>query len=566
DIYNDLLIRLIIDTSDAKRDFASAPVWLKKLCVAFADGVNYFLYNHPGIKPALLTQFQPWYPFLWTDGSIGAIKTAGMGAANLRDFYDSAKSVTRLHRKGAVEEATGSNGFAFAPSITSSHHAILYINPHVTFYFRPEIHMASNEGLNAYGAVTWGQFFVYQGFNQHCAWMHTSSEVDVADSYLEKISFQSGNYFYTYEHESRPVVEKKITIVYKAGDSMKHRIFTGYFTHHGPVMGRSGNQWISVRSYNRSLNGLMQCWLRTKTTSFKDFKKVLDLRGNVSNNTVYADAEGNIAYWHGNYVPVRDTAFDWSMPVDGSTAATEWKGIHAIDQIIHVYNPANGWLQNCNSSPFSAAGQNSPKKQDFPKYMAPDGENFRSVTATRILAAEKNYTIDKVIAKGYDRHLAAFDQLVPALAAAWAQAAADDSLNNKLREPVKILMEWDRNSGAKSVATNLAIEWGQRLLRDIIHPRDGFAGDFVAKTEHFARTATADQLLLPLAAAVDAMKARWGRWDMPWGEINRYQRNTGEIRERYDDAVPSLPVGFASSLWGQIPSYASIFFPGTKHR
>src|ERR1700689_1672635 len=192
DLYNDLLIRLVIDSADAIKDYDNAPAWLKKLCETSADGVNYFLYKHAEIKPVLLNHFQPWYTLLWTDGSIGAISTAGISANELKNFYSGAAGQTAMTSQNNFGEIlTGSNGFAFAPSITASHHAMLYINPHVTFYFRPEVHMISDEGLNVYGAVTWGQFFVYQGFNEHCAWMHTSSAVDVSDAYIEKVSNQN---------------------------------------------------------------------------------------------------------------------------------------------------------------------------------------------------------------------------------------------------------------------------------------------------------------------------------------------------------------------------------------
>ncbi len=490
DLYNDLLIRLVIDSADAIKDYNNAPTWLKKLCDAFADGVNYFLYKHTDIKPALLNHFEPWYALLWTDGSIGAISTAGISAGELKNFYSGAAAQTAMTSQNNFDEIlTGSNGFAFAPSITASHHAILYINPHVTFYFRPEVHMISDEGLNVYGAVTWGQFFVYQGFNEHCAWMHTSSAVDVSDAYIEKVSNQNGKWFYEYEHELKPVTQKNIIISYKQDDKIKSKNITVYFTQHGPVMAKRNEHWISVRSYNRSMNGLMQCWLRTKTKSFADFKKVLDLRGNTSNNTVYADAEGNIAYWHGNFIPIRDTKFNWSQPVDGSIAATEWKGIHSIDQIIHVYNPPNGWLQNCNSTPFSVAGINSPKKENYPFYMAPDGENFRAVNAVRLLSKENNYTIDKVINVGYDTYLAAFEKLIPALVNAFENIKPDDSLHLLLKEPVEVLKNWDMHSGEKSIATNLAIEWGQKLLPAIFHIADPGATDHGNKNSNALRNA-----------------------------------------------------------------------------
>src|SRR5688500_17458348 len=208
-LYNDLLIRLVLDSAGALADYNKSPAWLKKLMNAFADGINYFLFKNPKVKPALLSRFKPWYPLLWTDGSIGAINTAGVSKNELQDFY-TGKNATLSSIAPRIEEESlsGSNGFAFSPAITASGNAILYINPHVTFYFRPEVHMVSEEGLNAYGAVTWGQFFVYQGFNQHCGWMHTSSDVDAADLYIEKMIKKNNQIYYEYNKALKPEIKK----------------------------------------------------------------------------------------------------------------------------------------------------------------------------------------------------------------------------------------------------------------------------------------------------------------------------------------------------------------------
>ncbi|HWC54156.1 MAG TPA: penicillin acylase family protein [Chitinophagaceae bacterium] len=568
-LYDDLLIRMVIDSADAISDYNKAPMWLKKLCIAFADGMNYYLYKHPEVHPSLLNRFQPWYPLLWTDGSIGAINTAGVSANELKNFYSGSDAPVSINENQnnevyQEEKLTGSNGFAFAPSITESHNAILYINPHVTLYFRPEVHMVSNEGLNAYGAVTWGQFFVYQGFNEHCGWMHTSSAVDAADLYIEKIEKKGDNYFYLYNNKEREVKQKKIYLKYKSGLSFATKVITALYTEHGPIMTIRNGQYLSVKADNRLLNGLIQCWQRIKAKSFSDFKKTLDLKGNISNNTVYADAEGNIAYWHGNRIPIRDTKYDWSKPVDGTTSATEWKGYHSMDEIIHLINPQNGWLQNCNSTPFSVAGPNSPKRENYPAYMAPDGENFRAINAVRILPGEKAYTIDKVITTGYNTYLAGFEKLVPALVNAFEKnISKTDSLYAQLNDAIKILKNWDLHSGENSVATTLAVEWGQKIFRSIMRSE---GADQVEKTNHFAATAAAQDLLPPLLATINELKQKFGKWQMPWGEINRYQRLTGNINEVYDDNKPSIPVGFASSQWGMIPSYASHTYLGTKKR
>lgn len=566
-LYDDLQIKLLIDTTDAIADYNKAEPWMKKLLNAYADGINFYLHTHPNTKPALLTRFKPWYPLLWTDGSIGAISTADITTAELKNFYSGDK-VTYTAEPKDPENQTGSNGFAFSPKITASGNAILYINPHVTFYFRPEVQVTSEEGLNAYGAVTWGQMFVYQGFNDYCGWMHTSCNVDVADVYAEKITKNGNKYFYEYDKQLKPVTEKKISIRYKDGDGLKTKIFTTYYTHHGPIMAKRNDQWISLKSYNRSMTSLIQSWKRTKAKGFEDYKKTMDLRANTSNSTVFADNKGNIAYWHGNFVPVRDLKLNWAKVMDGSTSATEWKGLHTVDETVHVYNPTNGWLQNCNSTPFSAAGAMSPKKADYPPYMAPDGENFRGVNAVKVLDKEKSYTIDKVIAAGYDTNLAAFEVLIPSLINVFEKSVKPtDSLYAALNEPIAELKKWNYHSSETSVATTLAIEWAGKLSTTLqkLYIDEG-EDDQVANVKRFAASATPEQVLPPLLVVVNDLKKKFGKWQMPWGEINRYQRISSDIQQKYDDAQPSVSVGFASALWGMLPSYNSRYYAGTQKR
>jgi len=62
------------------------------------------------------------------------------------------------------------------------------------------------------------------------------------------------------------------------------------------------------------------------------------------------------------------------------------------------------------------------------------------------------------------------------------------------------------------------------------------------------------------------LTAKFGTWKKPWGEINRYQRLTGNIVEKYNDAEPSIPSGFAASTWGCLPSFVSKAYPNTNLR
>jgi acyl-homoserine-lactone acylase len=578
ELYNDLYVRLIIDSAEAIADYNKAPLWLKQLMNAWADGINFYLYKHPEVKPALLTRFKPWYTLLWTDGSIGAISTGDVTEMDVRNFYSNnlmLSSVTTnvvdvndelIITNKERKHFDGSNGFAIAPAKTENGNAILYINPHTTFYFRPEVHVNSEEGLNVYGAVTWGQFFIYQGFNEHCGWMHTSNNVDVSDMYAEEIKKAGNGFVYKYDNKWLPVKQKKVFIKFRNAAGMQSRIITTYFTHHGPIMAKRDNQIISVKSNNRDIKGLIQSWLRTKAKGLNDYKKIMELKANTSNSTVFADSRGNIAFWHGNFIPRRDKKFNWGKVVDGTTSATDWKGLHNVSEMVHVYNPSTGWIQNCNSTPFTVSGVASPKKKGYPVYMAPDGENFRGVNAVRVLSKENKFTLDKTIAAGYDTYLAAFEILIPALLKRF-DASSTDSNYALLAEPMKILKQWDYRVAENSVGTALAIEWAQLLGPGIrkVYIEDGEV-DQIKATQIFSDSASASQFLNPMLGVVNNFKKKFGKWDVAWGELNRFQRVSNDILQQYDDSKESFPVAFASSAWGMLPAYNSNYYPGTKLR
>jgi len=567
-LYDDLQMRLIYDSAAAIADYKKSPGWFKKLLDAAADGVNFFLYKHPQVKPAVLNRFEPWFALMRTNGSISATQTGGITQQDMKNLYkvdDAATSFSDLRfrddQQPAISkqqptisnqqpvasnqprEEIGSNGFAVAPSKTKSKNAIIYINPHVTFYFRTEAQMVSGEGLNAYGGVTWGTFFVFQGFNEHCGWMHTTSSADVADAYAEKVEKRNGALVYLYNEKWLPVKARQVTIRYNESGVLKQQTFTVYATDHGPVMGSRNGNLLSLKENNRSLTALTQSWLRTKAKGFEDFKKVMDMRSNSSDNTVFADDKGNIAYWHGNFIPRRDPKFDWTEPVDGTTPATEWRGLHSLDEMVHVYNPPSGWIQNCNSTPFTVSGTSSPKKENYPSYMAPDAENYRAINAERLLNEAKDVTIDEMIKHvGYSHYLSAFEVLLPPLFADYDGLTASDSLTTILREPISLLREWDRNSSVSSAATTLAIEWASRA----------------------GRSTPAGEKLKALLETINDLQKRFGSWKIPWGDINRYQRLGGG--EEFSDNKPSLPSGLASSAFGSLPSFVARRYPGTEKR
>ncbi len=560
---DDLKMRMIYDTTAAKKDYERSPAWLKKLLIAFADGVNFYLYKHPNVKPEVFTRFEPWFHLMFTDGGLSATRTGGIQSSDIQNLYDpNSKSTGSINYRSVLGRSQGaSNAFAIAPAKTVSKNALLYINPHGDFYLRTEMHMNSEEGLNVYGGVTWGNFFVFQGFNQFCGWGHTTSFADGSDLYEEKISKKDGGFSYEYNGQLKPVQSKQHRFVYKQGKENKVQVVTVYYTHHGPVIGSRNGKWLSLKENNRSLNGLLQSWLRMKTKNLDEFKKVMNLRGNQSNNTTYADSKGNIAYWHGNFIPKKNTAYNWALPVDGSISETEWKGVHELNEIIHYVNPKSGFLQNCNSSPFYI---DPSRKNKYPVYMAPEQENSRSVTAIKLLKKENAFTIEKLIGVGYDPYLASFEILLPPLFASYDAATATDTIKEFIREPVLLLKSWDKNASISSIATTIATEWTYKLISSQLFNEDIFRGQ-VGDLEELIKSIPPQQRLKMLADVMRDLQITYGSWKIPWGEFNRYQRLTGDIKQKYEDNKPSLPVSLTSNLFGSLATFVTEKFNTKKY-
>ena len=562
EIYRDLRMKLFIDPADMQTQYQNSPEWLKKLMTAYADGLNYYLYKHPAVKPRVITHFEPWMALSFSEGSIGGdIERVNLN--QLEAFYGKTPlKATPREDLDRFVEPTGSNGAAIAPSNTAAHHALLLINPHTSFYFRAEAQMTSGEGLNAYGALTWGQFFIYQGFNERTGWMHTSSGVDNIDEYLETVTRKGAGFTYRYGSEDRPVTVSRITVPYRTATGTAQKEFTIYRTHHGPIVREADGKWVSVRLMQEPLKALQQSYLRTKAKSYKAFKETMELHTNSSNNTIYADADGSIAYFHANFIPKRDAKFDWTKPVDGSDPATEWHGVLSIDESPGLLNPPTGWLYNTNNWPWSAAGSSSPKKADYPAYVDRGiEESPRGVHALRVLDRKNDFTVDSLIAAAYDSYLPAFDVLMPRLLKAYDQAPASSPLKGRVSAQIKALRDWNYRWSVESVPTSLAVYWGEELGRRV---GDKARKAGVTADHYMANSASADEQLQALAAASDKLAADFGSWKTPWGDINRFQRLTGDIVQPFSDAGPSIPVGFTSARWGSLASFGARSYKDTK--
>ena len=563
-LYADLRRQLYMDPVALKAQYAQCPAWLRQLMQAAADGLNFYLYTHPAVHPKVITHFEPWMELAFSEGSIGGDIEEGIRIPVLEAFYghDMAEPARKVAWNRPIFQPLGSNGVAISPSITLDHHALLLINPHVTFYFRVELQMVSDQGLDAYGATTWGQFFIYQGFNRHDGWMHTSSGVENISHFLETVREQDGHYQYKYGNHWLPMKTREITIDYKTAGGMAHRTFTAYYTQHGPVIGRVGDKWLTVNLMQEHIKALIQDWERMTTTGYASFRKTMQLHTNSSNNTIFADNEGNIAYWHSDWIPKRSNRFNWSEPVDGSNPATAFHGLLTLAETPHLLNPKDGWLYNSNNWPWSASGPDSPKREDFPGYVDRGTEETpRGYHALRLFTGSDDWSMAKLATAAYDSYLPPFAKMIPILVKDYDALPDSDPLKAKLRNQITVLRGWNYRWGINSVATSLAVFWGTDLYNQM---RADPKAAHLWPADYVQRLATPRQLLQTLASASDKLTADFGTWQTPWGDINRFQRISDTIQPQFDDSRYSIPVPFTSSLWGSLAAFNAQPYPNTR--
>ena len=561
-IWGDLRQRLYVDPAALQRQYKASPEWLRALMDAWADGLNFYLAKHPEVHPKVLTRFEPWMALSFSEGSIGG-DIERIDPADLASFYG-----TVAPRKVADLGATdprGSNGIVIAPQNTANHRALLLINPHTSHYFRSELQVTSDAGLNVYGAVTWGQFFIYQGWNAETGWMHTTSGVDNIDEFAETVVEQGGveqgiRRFTRHGTALNPLTELPVTLSFRRPDgSMAQRSFTTWRSLHGPIVREEGGKWIATSLMWRPVEALQQSFLRTRQSDLASYLKVASRQANSTNNTLFADRKGEIAFLAPQFMPVRDDRFDYTKPVDGSDPAADWRGLHPLSALPQAVDPKGGWAFNTNDAPWSGAGADSPKRADFPRYMDQVGENDRGRHATLLLEGRHDFTAEKLRAAAFDSYLPFFARALPPLLAAYDALPPADPRRAGLAEQVALLRGWDFRWGVDSVATSLAVFWADTLarqLRPALLDRE-LPDAIVTRVDN-------DRKLAALATAADRLKHDFGSTRVAWGRINRFQRLDDSIAPHFDDAKPSLPVPFTWALWGSLASSSANASPATK--
>ncbi|HJR64953.1 MAG TPA: penicillin acylase family protein [Gemmatimonadaceae bacterium] len=520
----------------ARNEYARMSPRMRALLDGFAAGLNAYLADHPDVHPRLLTRFEPWYPLAFIRYNYyqnGFFWAAGLRPSDLQVAVDD----VRLGSKDL-----GSNGWVIGPGKSATGHAMLFINPHLPFFGSGQVyegHIRSDEGWNFTGYTRLGFPFPYVGHNESLGWVSTDNAADQTDLYLETFDDPARPLAYRYGTGYREATAWVDTILVRTTAGLEPRAFTFRKTHHGPILGMRDGKALALRMAKLESDGWLGEWYAmTRARRVAELEEAMRPLDMLFGNVMAADSEGNTFYLYNAAVPVRDPRFDWSTAVDGSDPATEWRGYHAMEDLPRLSNPATGWMQNCNTTPFLLTSTGNPDSSKFPRYMVTEGDNWRGLVSRRILGATPRFTWDEWVRAAFDNYVIAADSLLPELL---REFTSDSARYSRLAPVIETLARWNRRSDTTSVAMTLFDRWQE------------------AHRPGMTRLAALD-------SAVARVERDWGTWRVRWGEVNRLQRIDERAKERFSDERPSIPVIGVGGQHGAVFTYIAQPMPGQKRR
>jgi len=528
----------------AREEYRRLDPHTRSICDAFVAGLNLYIARHPEKKPRLLTKMEPWYPLAFI-----RYNYYQQGFANDEAFNNVDLQTAEIDRRW--KENQGSNGWVINPSRSATGHAMLFINPHLSFFGSGQVyegHVHSDQGWDFTGYTRFGFPFPYVGHNESAGWVSTDNAADLVDVYAETFDDPKHPLAYRYGKGYRIATEHTEEIFVKMRSGLEKRSFKMVRTHHGPILGMRDGKKLALRMAKFEGDGWLREWyMMTRSRTVAELKRAMTPLNMLFGNVMYADKNGDTFYLYNGAVPRRDPKFDWKKPLDGSDPATEWKGYHTIDELPQLMNPKTGWMQNCNGTPFLLTSEGNPDPKKFPAYMVQESDNLRHEVSRKILAANSKFTFDDWRRAAFDTYVLGADKILPTvLAVVKKRLDSRGAAAGNLREAYEVLSSWDRRSRTDSVATTLFVLTldgaGEEGMRDQEKIADAFVN------------------------VIASLEKDFGTWRVGWGEISRLQRYDETTGESFRDDRPSVAVPGVSGRDGSVFTFYAIPQQGMKRR
>ncbi|UCD56673.1 MAG: acylase [Candidatus Hydrogenedentota bacterium] len=516
---NDYMVHLlrVWDVVEAKYETDLGPE-IRAVCDAYAAGMNHYAALHPkAVKPGVL-------PFRGKDIVAGFVQKVPL-------FFGLDKTIKELYgpkRKRSVstrptahaslappmpEVPIGSNTFAVAPSRSADGKTRLAVNSHqpwdgpVAWY---EGHLHSEEGWDVVGGIFPGAPVVLHGHNRNLGWAHTVNRPDLTDVYVLDINPENPyqhRFDGRWRHLEVRTARIKVKLLGPFSWTFKREVLWSVY---GPVVRRPHGTYAIRYSGFGEVRQLEQWYRMGKARTFEEWQDAMRINGISSFNCSYADREGNIYYVYNARLPLRAEGYEWSQYLPGNTSETLWTEYLPFDKLPQVKNPASGFLQNCNSSPFQTTiGPENPRPEDYsPTFGIETRMTNRAIRALELLGGDDSITEEEFYAYKYDMAYSEKSRIAESVQEILNAPPSDDPV---VREAVEVLRAWDLRTNPENTSAAVGTITVGRIHRAEFEGRE--PPDLMATFVDVARK----------------LKEAHGRIDVPWSEVNRLRRGTLDL-------------------------------------
>lgn len=525
-VQQDYLMRQWRNAELAQSYWQTAPEYVKQLVGSFVAGVKAYQAKHPDRIPEHAVELEPWMIL-----TIGRAMTLRWPVGTIMDDLKEGQRRRDASAQGAQGPAERSNQWVVAASRSADHVPILLTDPHLTWeglavLYEARVH-AGDLHMNGYFLI--GSPLVGIGHNRHVGWAMTTGGPDTSDVYEIKFRVLPKPQ-YEYDGEWRDVEVKMLSIPVKGQAAVTRPAF---YTHLGPVMSepdmKNGRAMVGASPYFEQTGLFEQSYRMAKAQNIQEFFDALGMNQFNEQNLMFADTHGHIGYLRSGATPIRPEGYDWSAPVPGFTSETAWKGLHPPQDLVHLFDPPQGYMQNCNISPQNMLADSplTPDKYaDYIYNVSWDSNNPRSRRILHLLAGNDSVTEEQAMSYAMDVHddLAEVWQKELREAVAGiekAGAEVNGAANAGLESPefkraVQAILAWDGEFTPEARATSLYQFWrlkcGEELDLSLLAERQSL------------RAAARLRMLELLVQTMAEMKDKYGSWDIAWGDIHKVGR------------------------------------------